>query len=173
MPSSGIRTPTTLSQLEHQHKRYQQFRHFASVDSHPSQQRYNKIYAAAKFLLAERNLWRERYNQLFSSCDHRSQPHSTKKRLADAGQVLTAEYLDELDRQMALDGEDSMADDEATISDAEDEDDLLPDLVMPFGHNAEEVARQTATTRLRRGLRRFKVFDHPRPVGRKGRIMQS
>ncbi len=103
---------------------------------------------------------------------HRLQRRITRKRLADVGQVLTAQHLDELDREMALDEEDSMADDDATISDANEEN-LLPDLVIDGGHDAEEVARQTAFAGLEKGLWRFEVLDHPRPVARKGRIMQN
>jgi hypothetical protein len=67
--SSGIQTPTTLSQLEHQHKRYQEYLQFANIYPLPSQQRYKKIYAAARRLQAERNLWQQQYNELFSSRD--------------------------------------------------------------------------------------------------------
>ncbi len=52
--------------------------------------------------------------------------YTTRNRLPDVGQVLTAEYLDQLDRERALDGEDSLEDDEDTDSEC-DENNLLPD----------------------------------------------
>ncbi len=168
-PSSGIRTPTTLSQLEHQHKRYQEFSRFASIDPLPSQRRYKKIYAAAKRLLAERNLWRQRYNELFSSRDDRAQRRTTRKRLPDVGQVLTGEYLEELEREMALDGEDSMADDD-TVSDASGES-LLQGFSVSRCYNPELAAQQTAATGLQKSQRRFPILDHPRPVRRQDRII--
>ncbi len=86
-------------------------------------------------------------------------------------QVLTAEYLEELDPEMALDGEDSTADDD-TISDAGD-DHLLSSLIVPGGYDAEEVARQTVAAGMRRSLRRFEVLDHPRPVRTRDRILPN
>ncbi len=62
---------------------------------------------------------------------------------------------------MALDGEDYMANNDASISDANEE------------NHAEGVARQTASAGLQKSLQRFEVLDHPRPVEQKGIILQN
>jgi hypothetical protein len=78
------------------------------------------------------------------------------------GQVLTGEYLEELEREMALDGEDSMADDD-TVSDASGES-LLEGFSVSRCYNAELAAQQTAATGLQKSMPHFPILEHPKPV---------